>query len=76
LLLGIAAGAALGLLFAPEAPQRWKRAALATAARGREVADVLRDALEVFHEFRDLGRPLEEEPAVVATSWAGGEPIG
>ena len=76
LLLGIAAGAAVGLLLAPEGPRRWKKAALATAARGREAADVLRDALEVFQEFRDLGRPLEQEPVVVATSWAGEERIG
>jgi gas vesicle protein len=60
-LLGVAAGAAVGLLLAPEAPQRWKRKARAGVERGREAAGVLREAAEVFQEFRQLGRPLEEE---------------
>jgi hypothetical protein len=76
LLLGIAAGAAVGLLLAPEAPQRWKRRAKAGAARGREAADVLREALEVFQEFRNLGRPLEENVVESSTSWADAEGIG
>lgn len=60
-LLGIAAGAAVGLLLAPEGPQRWKRKAKAGVARGREAVDVIREAAEVLAEFRQLGRPLEEE---------------
>lgn len=60
-LLGIAAGAALGLLLAPEAPQRWKRKAKAGVARGREAVDVLREAAEVLEEFRQLGRPLVDD---------------
>lgn len=60
-LAGVAAGAAAGLLLAPEAPQRWRRKARAGATRVREARDVLRDALEVFEEFRALSRPLDEE---------------
>ncbi|MCB1020308.1 MAG: YtxH domain-containing protein [Bryobacterales bacterium] len=62
LLLGLAAGAAVGLLFAPEAPQRWRRKAKAGAARVREARGVLQEALEVIEEFRALGRPLDVEP--------------
>ena len=58
---GIAAGSAVGLLLAPEAPQRWKRKAQAGVARGREAIDVLREAAEVFQEFRQLGRPLTDD---------------
>ncbi len=74
-LLGIAAGAAVGLLFAPEAPQRWKRKAKAGVSRGREAVDVVREALEVFQEFRNLGRPLEGDLVEHSTSWGDAEPI-
>ena len=60
-LLGVGAGLAAGLLLAPEAPQRWKRKAKAGVARGREAVDVLREAAEVVQEFRQLGRPLEDD---------------
>ncbi len=63
LLTGVAAGAAAGLLLVPEASQRWKRTARAGIARGREALDVLREAAEVYQEFRQLGRPLEEDTA-------------
>jgi hypothetical protein len=76
LLLGLAVGVAAGLLFAPEAPQRWKRKARAGVARGREAADVLRDAVDVFHEFRNLARPLEDDLVETSISWADREPIG
>ena len=61
LLLGVLAGAAAGLLLAPEAPQRWKRRARAGVARGREAVAVLREAADLLEEFRQLGRPLEDE---------------
>ena len=61
-LLGVAAGAVVGLLLAPEAPQRWKRKARSAAGRGRELMDVLRDAAEVVQDFRSLARPLDDEP--------------
>lgn len=59
--LGIATGAAVGALLAPEGPQRWKRKARAGVARGREAVDLVREAAEVFQEFRELGRPLEDD---------------
>jgi hypothetical protein len=61
-LMGVAVGAAIGLLTAPEAPRRWQRKARAAAGRGREFIDVLRDAAEVIEDFRSLARPLEDEP--------------
>jgi hypothetical protein len=60
--LGIAAGATVGLLLAPESTQRWKRRARAGVARGREAVDVIREAAEVVQEFRNLARPLEDAP--------------
>ncbi|MEZ5366687.1 MAG: hypothetical protein R2748_31190 [Bryobacterales bacterium] len=62
LLLGVAAGAAAGLLFAPEAPLRWRRKAKAGVSRVREARGVLQEALEVIEEFRALARPLDVEP--------------
>lgn len=60
-LAGVVAGAAVGFLLAPEAPQRWKRKAKAGVSRGREAVDLLREAAEVVQEFRQLGRPLEDD---------------
>jgi len=60
-LAGVAAGVAAGLLLAPEAPQRWQRKARAGVARGREAVDLLREAAEVVRDFRQLGRPLEDD---------------
>ena len=59
--LGIAAGAAVGLLVAPEGPQRWKRKARVGVSRGREAVAVLREAAAVFQEFRQLARPLDDD---------------
>jgi hypothetical protein len=59
LLLGVACGAAVGIALAPEATQRWKRTARAAVGRGREAADVAREAIDVFRDFQRLARPLD-----------------
>ena len=66
-LAGVAAGAAAGLVLAPESTQRLKRKARAGASRVREARDVVRDAWEVFEEFRSLARPLDETPRSAAS---------
>ncbi len=60
--LGVAAGAAVGLVVAPEGPQRWKRKVRSSVSRGREAVAVLREAAAVFQEFRQLIRPLDADP--------------
>ena len=61
LLLGIAAGAAIGYVIAKTAP-RYGRKVRAGVSRVQEARDVVREALEVFEDFRSLARPLEEAP--------------